>query len=506
MPGADEPEIAFGPYRMDQRNRSLTREGVAVPLGGRAFDTLSVLAAASGATVGKEALLDAVWPGLTVEENNLQVQISALRKALGEGWIVTVPGRGYRLAPPPSSAEPPAAPTLPDRPSIAVLPFANLSDDSDQEYFADGVVEDIITALSRTGWLFVIARNSSFTYKGRAVDVKQVGRELGVRYVLEGGVRKAGNRVRITGQLIDAASGGHVWADRFDGELADIFELQDRVTESVVGAIEPSLRRAEIARALAKPTNSLDAYDLYLRALQHYYTMTRDGIDAAIGLLRRALVIDPRYARARALMAYIYSDVLTAGWHEPGDAETALAHAREAMEGADDDPQTLCMAGFALAFFGLDYEGALTALKRALELHPHYALALCWIGWVQVLIGDPEPAIECCRRAMRISPRDQERHVFFDILARAHLGAERNAEAEAAARQSIQLHPKFVTAHRSLIVALVRLRRIDEARAVAARLLEINPGTRVSNLLNVSRSQAAVEEFRAALCLAGLPE
>jgi TolB-like protein len=281
VPGADEPEIAFGPYRMDQRNRSLTREGVAVPLGGRAFDTLSVLAAASGATVGKEALLDAVWPGLTVEENNLQVQISALRKALGEGWIVTVPGRGYRLAPMPSSAEPPAAPTLPDRPSVAVLPFANLSGDSDQEYFADGVVEDIITALSRTGWLFVIARNSSFTYKGRAVDVKQVGRELGVRYVLEGGVRKAGNRVRITGQLIDAASGGDVWADRFDGELADIFELQDRVTESVVGAIEPSLRRAEIARTLAKPTNSLDAYDLYLRALQHYYTMTRDGIDAA---------------------------------------------------------------------------------------------------------------------------------------------------------------------------------------------------------------------------------
>jgi adenylate cyclase len=401
--------------------------------------------------------------------------------------------------------EQPALP-LPDKPSLAVLPFQNMSGDPEQEYFVDGLVEDITTALSRAGWLFVVARNSSFTYKGRAVDMKQVGRELGVRYVLEGSIRRAGARVRITGQLIDTASGGHVWADRFDGEFADIFELQDRITESVVGAIEPSVRRAEITRALAKPTESLDAYDLYLRALHGYYTMTRDSIDAAIRLLRRALEIDSHYARARALMAYVYTDRWTAGWSEPGDDEIALAQARDAIEATDDDPVTLCMAGMALAFFGLDHEGALTALKRALELHPNYPTALCWMGWVQTLMGDHEAAAECCRRAMRISPRDQERYVFLGILALAHLGAGRNAEAETAAQQSVQGHPRSVPEHRFLILALVRLGRIDEARAAAARLLEINPSARISNMRIPSRNRAFVEEFRDALRAAGMPE
>jgi TolB-like protein len=231
-----EPEIAFGPYRLDRGNRSLTRAGVAIRLGGRAFDTLAVLAAA-GTTVSKDALLATVWPELIVEENNLQVQISALRKVLGEGWIVTVPGRGYRLVARP--AQPAGNPALPDRPSLVVLPFQNIGGDLEEDYFIDGLVEDITTALSCIRSLFVIARNSAFAYKGRVVDLRELGRELGVRYVLQGSVRRAGGRLRITGHLADATSGEQLWARRVDGSVADVFDLQDQVTAAVAGALEP---------------------------------------------------------------------------------------------------------------------------------------------------------------------------------------------------------------------------------------------------------------------------
>ena len=251
-------EVRFGRFRFDLGRRELWRDGVPVRLGSRALDVLSVLAAARGDVVTKDELLARVWPGLVVEENNLQVQVSALRKALdenksGESYLVTVPGRGYRLIGLIGSSNEPA---LPDKPSIAVLPFQNMSDDPQQEYFADGMAEDIITALCHMRWLFVIARDSSFVYKGRTVDVKQVGRELGVRYVVEGGVRKAAHRVRITAQLIDASTGAHLWADHFDGDREDIFDLQDQVTASVVGAIAPKLEQAEIERAKRKPTES----------------------------------------------------------------------------------------------------------------------------------------------------------------------------------------------------------------------------------------------------------
>ena len=274
----DGEALSFGDFRLDLGRRELTRNGAPVRLKGRALDVLCVLAAAGGEIVTKDALMARVWPNVVVEENNLQVQISALRRALdegknGESFLVTVPSRGYRLvgiaAPGGRCGPAPAGqgPAVPDKPSIAVLPFTNMSGDPEQDYFADGIVEDIITALSRMRWLFVIARNSSFTYKGRGVDIKQVGAELGVRYVLEGSVRKAANRVRITGQLIDASNGAHLWADRFDGALDDIFDLQDQVTARVVGAIAPKLEQAEIERAKRKPTGSLDAYDCFLRGI-----------------------------------------------------------------------------------------------------------------------------------------------------------------------------------------------------------------------------------------------
>src|SRR5499427_7566266 len=275
-------EISFGRFRFDLTRRELQRDNSRVRLGNRALDILCVLASAEGALVTKDELMAQVWPGVVVEENNLHFHISSLRKALdadgkGESWIVTVPGRGYRLLRPP---EPPAADTALAEPSAVASeqPSNNLSGDPEQEYFADGMVEEIITALSRIRWLFVTARNSSFTYKGPAIDVKQVGRELGVRYVLEGSVRKSGGRIRIAAQLIDAGTGAHLWADRFDGPLEDVFELQDQVASSVAGVIEPTLEAAEIRRSDERPTTDLTCYDFYLRALAHHHSFEKDRV------------------------------------------------------------------------------------------------------------------------------------------------------------------------------------------------------------------------------------
>src|SRR6516162_580417 len=298
----NDGEISFGRFRLDPVRRELRRDGKPVRLGSRARDILCVLASTGGAVVSKDELMERVWSGVVVEENNLQVHIRALRKALegdddGESWIVTVPGRGYRLLrpqQPPAVAEPAPKPSLPspDKPSLAVLPFVNLSGDPEQEYFADGMVEEIITTLSRIRWLFVVARTSSFSYKGQAVDVRQIGRELGVRYVLEGSVRKGGNRIRITYQLIDAGTGAHLSADHFDGPLEDVFELQDKVASSVAGVIEPVLQAAETERSTGRPTTDLTAYDLYLRA--HAMIWSAAGrIPEALRLLEQAIARDP---------------------------------------------------------------------------------------------------------------------------------------------------------------------------------------------------------------------
>jgi len=324
---------------------------------------LRMLVDRAGAPVTKDALIEAAWPGLAVEDSNLTVQIAALRRALGEvpggeNWIVTLPRRGYRFVGPAvtkSEARVPATPTvdaatrpalmmalpLPDKPSIAVLAFDNLSGDPEQGYFVDGMVEEIITALSRIRWLFVIARNSSFTYKGRAVDVKQVGRELGVLYVLEGSVRRAGNRVRISAQLLDA-TGAHLWADRFDAQLADVFELQDNVASSVAGVIEPRLEAAEYRRSTQRATNDLTAYDLYLRAQAHTFSWERDGIMRALDLLGQALTRDANYGLALALAALCQMQVNGNGWSEDRQRsrQEGVALARRALQAAATIPMS----------------------------------------------------------------------------------------------------------------------------------------------------------------------
>ncbi len=309
-------DIKFGPFRLDVVQRTLFRGDAPVRLGNRARDILCTLAAAKGELVTKDALMDAVWPGQIVEENAVQVQVSALRKALNldksdHDFIVTVPGRGYRLigiVPEPSAAaeETARGAGFPENRSIAVLPFQNLSSEAEQGYFADGIVEDIISGLARINWLSVIARNSSFIYKGKAIDIKQVGLDLRVRYLLEGSVRKTGNRVRVTVQLIDAATGVHLWVDRYDRRLDDIFALQDEIAMNVVGAIEPNLRKAELERIKRKRPESLDAYDLVLQAMPFAYSHMPDKASQAIPLLERALDLEPGYAAAHAPLALCY--------------------------------------------------------------------------------------------------------------------------------------------------------------------------------------------------------
>jgi TolB-like protein len=399
---------------------------------------------------------------------------------------------------------------LPDRPSIAVLPFENLSGDRDQEYFADGMVEEIITALSRMRWLFVIARNSSFSYKGRAVDVKQIGRELGVRYVLEGSVRKAGSRVRITGQLIDTATGAHLWADRFDGGFEDIFDLQDQVTASVLGAISPKLEQAEIERARRKPTENLDAYDYYLRGLAGIHLWTKEGNDDALANLYRAIELDPNFAAAYGMAARCYAQRKGSGWftddaHDVAEAERL---ARRAVALGKDDAVSLCTAGFALAHLVEQIEYGDDLVSQALRLNPNLAWAWLFSGWVKVSLGEPEVAIEHINRAIRLSPTDSQRFSMFAALGLAHFFANRYPQALTFAQVAARDRPEYV--HPLCIVAAsaALTGRSEEAHKAVIALRQIAPTLRLANLRTVQsiRRREDYAKWEEGLRLAGLPE
>ena len=364
---------------------------------------------------------------------------------------------------------------LPDTPSIAVLPFINLSDDPEQDYFADGVVEDIITVLSHIKWLFVIARNSSFTYKGRAVNVVQVGRELGVRYVLEGSVRKAAGNLRISAQLAEAERGNHIWADKFDGALADVFDLQDRVTMSVVAAMEPSLRHAEIERARRKSTDNLDAYDCYLRALPPFHSLTREGIDEALKWLGRAIEIDPQFGLAKAQAARCYAWRNPQGWAADPEAERAKATglAREAVEIAGDDPTVLWMAGFALWQLRADLDGAMELYDRAIALNPSSAQALTLRGWGLASAGRPGDAIELLQQARRLSPVDPEAFFTMSAMGFAYMAAGRYGEALDWTRRALRERPTFGPALRFHAICLAELGRTRRSRGNCDALARI---------------------------------
>ena len=373
---------------------------------------------------------------------------------------------------------------LPDKPSIAVLPFQNMSGDPEQEYFTDGIVEEIITALSRMRWLFVIARNSSFTYKGRSVDVKQVGRELGVRYVLEGSVRKAANRLRITGQLIDTATGSHLWADRFDGGIEDVFELQDRITASVIGAIAPKLEQAEIERAKRKPTESLDAYDYYLRGLASLYRWTKEGVSEALQQLNKAIELDPEFASAYGVAAWCYFWRRVNGWMTDRAQETAEAIrlANRAAELGKDDAVALTFGGLALGYVGAAVETGVTLIDRALTLNPNMAAAWSASGVLHAFLGHQDLAIERLERAMRLSPLDPLMYLRLTYAGMAHFLAGRYDEAAALGEQACQERPNFLAAIRVAAVSNAYAGRLDRARAYVERALELDPDLRISNL------------------------
>ena len=523
---------AFEDYVLDPERRELTRGSEAIAIGPQVFDLLLYLVRNREQVVSKDNLLEGVWGGRIVSESTLTSHINAARKAVGDSGqeqrlIRTVARKGFRFVgdvgemeaggsssvspelPVPDNTPAETLP-LPERPSIAALPFLNLTGDAEQEYFTDGVVEDIISALSRIRWLFVIARNSSFTYKGRAVDVKQVGRELGVRYVLEGSVRRAANRVRITGQLVDAATGGHLWAQRYEGALDNIFELQDRITESIVGAIAPQLERAEIERAERKPTGSLDAYDYFLRGMARFHAGAQENADLALSCFRKAIALDPEYASAYGMAAWCLFWRRINGWTTEPAEETAEGArlARSAVDLGKNDAVALTRGGHALAHFTRDLDTGIDFLDRALVLNPNLAAAWFLGGYLRIWRGEPDEAIRRFEHAMRLSPLDSEMFRMQTGIAMAHLVARRFDAACAWAEKAYRDAPFFVLSAAAIAASCALAGRMDEAQRAMRNVRRLDPALRLASLdewLPFQRPED-LATFAEGLRRAGLPE
>ncbi|TPQ41845.1 adenylate cyclase 3 [Bradyrhizobium guangdongense] len=486
------------------------------------FDLLDCLIRNRTRVVSKDDLINDIWNGRSVSDAALTTRLNAVRSAIGDSGehqrlIKTLPRKGFRFVAEVQEAREAAsansaeifesALTIPDKPSIAVLPFANMSGDPEQDYFADGMVEEIITALSQFKWLFVIARNSSFTFKGNAVDIKDVGRKLGVRYVLEGSVRKASDKVRIAGQLIDAVTGAHVWADRFERDLTDVFALQDEVTAAVVSAIEPKLFKAGLAMSTRRRPEDLTAYDFSLRAIQQYYLSTREGLAEAIRLCHCALELNPQLGSVAALAGECHLQNVHFGYAvdpEFDRSETARLF-RLAMSLDDGDPATLSGAAVISAIMDGDYDAAIDMADRAVTLGPNSKPAWHGRGIVYGAAGLPEEALRSYERAIRISPLDPLLHMLSAGMGVVLVELGRFDEAIAAGKRAQRQNASFPPAYRCLAAALAHVGRDAEAREAAARLLEVDPGFTISAWVargRWSNSKLLIEGFRKA----GLPE
>lgn len=524
-------QFLFEDYCLDADLRELKRGSELVPIGPKVFDLLLYLIQNREQVVTRDDLLQAVWNGRIVSESTLTSHINAVRKVIGDTGkeqrlIRTVSRKGVRfvgkIREEESSANTSVTDSviasemlgpvliLPDSPSIAVLPFRNLSGDVEQDYFADGIVEDIITALSRIRWLFVIARNSSFTYKGRTVDEKQVGRELGVRYVVEGSVRQSENRIRITGQLVDATTGTHLWAERFEGTLHDIFELQDQIATSIVGAIASQLERAEIERARRKPTGSLSAYDNYLRAMPHLHRGTRQAINEALPLFYKAMQLDPEFASAHAMAAWCHFWRKINGWmaDRPQEIAEGVRLARLAVELGKDDAVALTRGGHALTHLAGDLDGGIALVDKALVLNPNLAAAWFLGGFLRTERGDPDTAIEFFTRAMRLSPLDPEMFRMQAGMAMSHLFAGRYDMASSWAEQSFRQLPSFLFVVAISAASHALAGRTDQAGTALQHLQKLDPTFRISSLEGwiPIRQPEHLARFIAGLRKAGLPE
>jgi len=520
----------FDDFAMDIDRRELHRGDELIPVEPQVFDLIEYLIRNRERVVSKDDLINAVWQGRIVSDASLASRVSGARSAIQDSGdkqrlIHTVPRKGFRFvgavreeadaanarvseaAGPTHLERPNAALELPARPSIAVLPFENMSGDPDQDYFADGMVEDIITGLSRIRWLFVIARNSSFTYKGRAVDVKHIGRELGVRYVLEGSVRKLGNRVRITCQLIDAEDGTHIWAERYDRELTDVFALQDEITISVVAAMEPNLRRAEIERVARQRPESLDAYDLLLRALPGVYTFMPQDATRALPLLDQALAIEPNYAFAHGFAAWAHQTLYHRGGLKAENRHKAVRHAHAAIEHGSSDAMALALAGFTIGMVEHDRRLADEAFSQALALSASCAFVYGF-GCLPVAYGgDIKRASNWAEQALRLNPMDAMSCVPQGVIGYGHFVSGRYEDAVLAIRRSVELNPGFSSLHGWLAAPLARLGRLDEARASAARMMTLTPNFRIRPwIAAVGIVPEIATEVIDAMRLAGLPE
>ena len=518
----------FEDFVLDINRRELRRGDSLIAIEPQVFDLLVFLIRTRERVVSRDDLLAAVWQGRIVSEATLNSRVNSARAAIGDNGgdqrlIKTLPRKGIRFVGAVQEeldSRPEAVEAMlenikpriadPDGPAIAVLPFTNMSGDPEQDYFADGIAEDIITALSRCSGLFVIARNSSFTYKGKAVDVRRVGRELGVGYVLEGSVRRGGERLRISGQLIDARSGTHLWAERYDSDLSDIFELQDRITESVVAAIEPTLQFAEIERRKHSRPNKLDAYDLLLRAYRLEHEFTIESMTEALECLDQALAIDPTYAPAMATAAYCHAQRHFQGWPQD-DMERAkgVDLAWRAVELAPNDAQVLWMAAFAIWNMAQEgREAARELFSRSLMINPNSAMALALGGWIETMRGNQPAGREMVERARRLSPRDPRSWFMSGAMAIAAIIDENYPEAITWAEKALVQNRRFAVALRALAVALVQIGQRDRAAQIVQELLTIEPKLTISGFLTriPVPLQSMARTYAEALRAAGLPE